>query len=140
MGRPPKEISDFDVRLGRVVKSKRVKADHTRASLAEATGIPESNIKRREEGSNEITVSELERIAAAVDVPAVEIVEEALDDYGGLAKLIAEHRPGDPMSGGAPIVPTDGPVSPADNVTYIGNVKAPLDAAADEDPRTPPKE
>lgn len=124
MGRPPKKISDFDVRLGRVVKSKRVKADHTRASLADATGIPESNIKRREEGTNEITVSELERIAVAVDVTAAEIVEEALTDYGGMEKLLREYA----TSEGAATVDTDAP-------HYAGHVQAEYDTAADENER-----
>lgn len=91
MGRPPKKQSEFDARLGSVVRSKRVKAGLSRAQLAEATGIPEANLKRRESGTNEITVSELERIARAVGVPAAELVEEALKDYGGIDKLIDEH-------------------------------------------------
>lgn len=131
MVRPTKIISDFDVCLGRVVKSKRVKASHTRASLSLATGIPEANLKRREEGKNEITVSELERIADVVDVPALEIVEEALKDYGGLPKLIDEFTK---TSDAAANVSTE------DNITYIGHVAAPLDAAADDDPRTPSKD
>ncbi|MEW2010886.1 helix-turn-helix transcriptional regulator [Microbacterium sp. NPDC078814] len=140
MARPVKVISQFDVCLGRVVKSKRVKASHTRASFAEATGIPEANLKRREEGQNEITVSELERIAEVVGVSALKIVNEALEDYGGIEKLLAEHRGDGPMSDGAPTVTPSGPVSPADNVTYLGHVKPPMNAAADDDPRTGPKD
>lgn len=91
MGRPPKKLSDFDKRLGTVVRSKRVKADLTRAQLAELTGIPEANLKRRETGANEITVSEIKRIAEALGVPAHKLVDEALEDFGGMDKLIAEH-------------------------------------------------
>jgi len=91
MGRPSKKLSDFDKRLGAVVRSKRVKADLTRAQLAELTGIPEANLKRREAGANEITVSELNRIAKAVGATAADMAEEALKDYGGMEKLIAEH-------------------------------------------------
>lgn len=93
MGRKPKVISDFDVRLGKVVRSKRTKAGLTRAEMADATGIAEANLKRREIGENEITVSELARIAAAVNVEPADIAEEALADYGGLRKLIDEHAP-----------------------------------------------
>lgn len=130
MSRPHKIISDFDVCLGKVVKSKRVKANHTRASLSSAAGIPEANLKRREEGKNEITVSELERIAEVVNVTALEMVEEALKDYGGLQKLMDEFTATSDAAAN---------VGDEDNVTYIGHVAAPLDAAADDDPRTPPK-
>ena len=98
MARQTKIISSFDVCLGRVVKSKRVKAGLTRARMAEITGIAEANLKRREEGKNEITSSELYRIAAAVGVPAVSLVEEALDDYGGMDKLLDEHAPTQPSN------------------------------------------
>lgn len=93
MGRPPKKISDFDVRLGAVVRSKRSKVGLSRDALAAATGISEANLKRREGGLNEITVSELRRIAEAVGVPAWEMVDEALADFGGIGKLLAEHKP-----------------------------------------------
>lgn len=119
MSRQPKIISNFDVRLGAVVKSKRVKASETRASMSAKTGIPEANLKRREEGRNEITVSELERIGGVVGVPPAEMVEEALKDYGGLDKLLAEH-----------VARQQAPVAPEDNVSYIGPKVPPLAAAA----------
>lgn len=93
MGRPPKKISDFDVRLGAVVRSKRSKRGLSRDALAAATGISEANLKRREGGLNEITVSELSRISEVVAVPAYQIVDEALADFGGIGKLLAEHKP-----------------------------------------------
>lgn len=133
MPRPIKKISPFDVALGSVVRSKRVKKKLSQAAVAETAGIAMSNYQRREDGRNEITVSELERIAAAVGVSALSLVEEALDDYGGIDKLIAEHTAASTSDG------TDN-VTAADNVTYLGHVKAPLGAAADEDPRTGPKD
>lgn len=87
MARPTKIISDFDICLGKVVKSKRVKAGLSRAAMAEVSGIPEANLKRREEGRNEITSSELYRIADVVGVPAHELAEEALKDYGDRERL-----------------------------------------------------
>lgn len=140
MPRPPKKISPFDVALGNVVRSKRVKKKLSQAAIADATGIAMSNYQRREDGRNEITVSELERIAAAMEVPALAIVEEALDDYGGLQKLLKEHRGDDPMSDGTSNITPIKPLSPEDNVRYLGAVDAPADAAADDDPRTPHKD
>lgn len=93
MGRPIKKQSDFDARLGSVVRSKRAKAELTRDELAARTGIAEANIKRREAGANVITVSELERLAVALGESSAEMVEEALYDYGGIRKLLAEHTP-----------------------------------------------
>ncbi|MEV4773835.1 helix-turn-helix domain-containing protein [Microbacterium sp. LWH12-1.2] len=130
MGRPVKIISEFDVRLGKVVRSKRAKAGLSRVELAELSGIAEANIKRREYGENAITVSELERLAAAMNESAGEMAEEALNDYGGMAKLLAEHG----VSEGAYTLTQD------DNVTYIGHITPPLHAAADDGPETPPKE
>lgn len=126
MGRPTKKPSDFDARLGMVVRSKRVKAALTRKEMAEVTGIAEANLKRREMGVNEITVSELTRIAAAVRTPPAEIAEEALADYGGLHKLIAEHTelPEDQYE------VTEEEVTEEDNVIYLGHVTLPAKIAA----------
>lgn len=122
-----KQASYFDVCLGRVVKSRRVKADETRASLAAKTGIPEANLKRREAGVNAITTSELERIGHVVGVTPAKLVEEALDDYGGLDKLLAEHAPGT----SEPAIT----VTAEDEVEHLGRVKARYDLAADTNPR-----
>lgn len=131
MARLPKKISPFDVALGAVVRSKRTKKGLSQQTVAEMAGIPMSNYRRREEGSNEITVSELHRIAPAVGVPAVKLVEEALDDYGGLEKLIAEH---------APVSDDADNVTAQDNVIHLGRVTPPLQAAADDDERAPAKD
>lgn len=98
MARGIKKISDFDVALGGVVRSKRVKKKLSQSAVAEAVGIPLSNYQRREDGSVEITTSELYRIATIVDVPAAKLVEEALDDYGGMDKLLDEHAPTQPSN------------------------------------------
>ena len=133
MPRPPKRISHFDVCLGTVVKSKRVKRKLSQADLSDQTGIPLSNLKRREDGSNESTVSELERIAHALDVAAHELVDEALADFGGIDKLIEEER--------AAVSPAEHRVTDAeDAIPYIGQVRPPARVAADTKPRIEPKE
>lgn len=116
----------FDEHLANVVESKRAKKNLTVEELADAAGIGYQTMRRRLGGSP-FTVNELERVSRAVDVSAADLVEEALKDYGGMEKLLAEY-----VSEGAGNV--------TDNVTYLGHVKPPMDAAADENPRTSPKE
>lgn len=135
MARSPKIISDFDRKLGGAIKHRRrdPELEMSQAELAKASGIPLSNLQRREEGDNEVTVSELERIAAALKTTPLALVEVALARYGGLEKLIAEHT--------FKQVSEDArSVSPADDIPYIGKVVPPLSAAADDDPRTGPKD
>lgn len=134
MARSPKIISDFDRKLGGAIKHRRLDPDYgmSQAALSKATGIPLSNLQRREDGDNEVTVSELERIAVALRTTPLELVEVALARYGGLDKLIAEYAP-------KPVSDDAANVTPADELPYIGHVKAPLKAAADDDERTGPK-
>lgn len=75
----------------RRLKHREGKPGLTQKQLAKAAGIKLSNLQRREDGTNEFTVSELERVAAAIEVTASELVEEALADYGGIDKLIREY-------------------------------------------------
>lgn len=89
MARKPKVIDPFDVALGAVVRSKRVKVGLSQTDFASRVGIPSRNYQRREDGSISITVSELERIAEVTRTPAHSIVEEALADYGGIELLLS---------------------------------------------------
>ena len=93
----------FDQHLANVVESKRSKANLTVEELGAMAGIRYQTLRRRLSGSP-FTVNELERVAKAVKVPAGEIVEEALRDYGGIEKLLREYGPpeGPPMSGVRP--------------------------------------
>lgn len=127
--RKKKKPSTFDEYMGRVIESKRVKAELTVEELAAASGVGYSTLRRRLDGAG-FTVLELERVAHAVNTPAHLLVEEALADFGGMGKLLNT----DPVSDDA------ANVTPADNVTYLGHVKAPLKSAADDDPRTGPKD
>lgn len=135
MARSPKIISDFDRKLGGAIKHRRLDPDYgmSQTALSKATGIPLSNLQRREDGDNEVTVSELERIAVALHTTPLALVEVALARYGGLDKLVAEYAP-------KPVSEVVDTVSPADNVHYLGHVTAPVDAAADDNARTGPKD
>lgn len=137
MGRSEKKISEFDVRLGAVVRSQRVKAKIAQQALAEQAGIPMSNYRRREDGINEITVSELERIAHALaphlpgGTTPLKLVEEALRDYGGIEKLMREH---------GPVSDDETTLTDEDNVPYAGHVQPDYRLAADKKPGLPPLE
>ena len=95
MARKPKVISEFNRELGDAIRHRRLdkKVKLTQKQLAKATGIPLSNLQRREEGENEVTVSELQRIAYFLKTTPATLVETALSRYGGVDKLIAEHGP-----------------------------------------------
>lgn len=140
MARAKKTPHPFDKNLGAAIRAARARRDVSREVLAARTGIALSNLKRREDGVNETTVSELERIAAALRVPAREIVDMALSDYSedgftqqgtpqdGLKKLLASMSEG-PRT-----------IDDADNVTYIGHVAPAARDAANTDERKPTSE
>lgn len=137
MVRAKKTPHPFDKHLGNAIRGARARRDLTRETLSARSGIALSNLKRREDGVNETTVSELERIAAVLQIPAREIVDMALADYDadgsarhgtaqdGLRKLLASVS-------GAPRTIDD-----EDNVTYIGHVAPGLRDAANTDERKP---
>lgn len=126
----------FDRHLGAAIRAARARRDLSREVLAARTGIPLSNLKRREDGVNETTVSELERIAAVLHVPAREIVDMALSDYSA-----DEFAPGDPQDGLRRLLASVSEAPPtiddADNVTYIGHVAPAARDAANTDERNP---
>ncbi|ONI65672.1 hypothetical protein CSIV_05175 [Microbacterium sp. CSI-V] len=119
MPRDKKSPHPFDVALGSAIRSARVRRRVTREVLAQRTAIPLSNLRRREDGLNETTVSELARIAAVLDIPTREIVDMALADFNGggtaedgLRKLVAS------------VSEPPRTVDPEDEIPYIGPVVA----------------
>lgn len=86
---------------------------------------------------NETTVSELERIAAVLRVPAREIVDMALSDYS----VNEDAQPGDPQDGLRKLLASvsEAPrtIDDADNVTYIGRIAPAARDAANTDERKP---
>ena len=83
MARQTKEPHEFDKHLGNAIRGTRGRRNMTREELAARAGIALSNLKRREDGANETTVRELERIAAVLQVTPRELVDMALVDYSG---------------------------------------------------------
>ncbi|MFF7681514.1 helix-turn-helix domain-containing protein [Microbacterium sp. NPDC007973] len=130
MARPKKTPHPFDRHLGNAVRAMRSRRQMTQSQLAEKAGIPLSNYQRREDGANETTVAELERISAALNMSSREIVDMALIDYNGggsaedgLRKLVES------------VSEAPRTVTEADNVTYLGHVTPGLRDAANTDER-----
>lgn len=82
----------FDEHLAVVVDSKRTKKQMSVEEFADAIGITYPTLRRRFAGAP-FTVTELYRVADVVGVPAHLLVQEALDDFGGMEKLLAEAVP-----------------------------------------------
>lgn len=120
---PRKKIKPetFDGYLADVVESKRAKRGLTVEELAERSGISYQTLRRRLGGAP-FTVNELGRVSAVLAVQPADLVQEAVDDYGGIEKLLREYA----VSEAEPTV--------EDNVTYIGRVQ-PERQAADDNPR-----
>lgn len=121
----------FDEHLANVVESKRAKTHLTVDELADACGIAYQTMRRRLAGAP-FTVNEIERVAVVVNVPASGLVDEALRDYGGLAKLMEEDGP-KPKKPVLSVVPNT--VDPSDGVEYSGHIDPGMKHAADTEPR-----
>lgn len=129
MPKKRKPAETFDEHVGDAIETVMNHARLTQGELAAQAGMPMTNLGRSIRGTRPLTVNEFERLAGVVDVPAHEILDTALAKFGGIEKLLGEHVSEAPST-----------VAPEDNVTYLGHRTAPLNAAADEDPRTGPKD
>ena len=85
-----KKLREFDRALGRVIASKRVLKNVSQATLSERSGVALSLIGRIEAGTRSVSVAELEAFAEVLRVPAGEMAADALEEYGGLEKLMSE--------------------------------------------------
>lgn len=81
----------------------------TSKQLAEATGIKKWKIDRIVTYSAPVTLDELEQFAHALNVPAGQILDDAVKEYGGLEKLIADVRGA--MSEGSSKIDDAGPAT-----------------------------
>lgn len=96
MPRIVKPADTFAGHLGTAIKAARTNASMSQEDVAEATGIPITNLGRSERGGRDTTVHELSSIAAAVSTTPAEIATNALKGFGGgteaagLARLVSE--------------------------------------------------
>lgn len=99
MAKKRKQPVTFDEWVGTVVDNHMNKRGLRQEDLAAQTGISLTLIGRSIRGTRPLTVTEFERIAGVVAAPdkletsAATMLQEALDEYGGMEKLLAEHAP-----------------------------------------------
>jgi len=99
MPKKRKEPVTFDQWVGTVVDNHMTKRGFRQEDLTEATGIALSLIGRSIRGTRSFTVKEFEMVAGAVAKPgnentqAASMLQEALDEYGGMTKFLGEHAP-----------------------------------------------
>ena len=124
MARKKNTPTTFDAWLGKVIDDE-ASTHGGRAAVARWIGVSEQSVNRRSRGEVPYLAREVEIVAEMTGVPTAELVGTALRRYGGIGRLLSE------------VAPT---VSGEDNVTHLEAYRPPLDAAADDNPRTPPKE
>lgn len=129
MPKKRKPAETFDEHVGDAIERVMNDARLTQVELAALAGMPMTNLGRSIRGTRPLTVNEFERLAGVMNAPADVILESALTKFGGIEKLIHETKSEAPAS-----------VEPADEIPYIGRVTPPQTAAADDDPRTGPKD
>lgn len=86
---PPKT---FDQHLGRVIDG-ALDSYGGRPAVGEWLRLSERSVERRMRGEVPIFVSELRVIAEHINWPMEQIVQRAIDNYGGLEKLLADSAP-----------------------------------------------
>lgn len=126
----PKPPETFDEWIATVIKSQMVKRAVRQEDLAARTGIALTLVGRSLRGTRPLSVQEFETMAGVLNADPAQLLKDALDGFGGMEKLLAE----------VPVSEPEHTVAEHDNVTYLGRVTPPAQAAADENPRVPPKE
>lgn len=82
----------FDQHLGRVIDG-ALDSYGGRPAVGEWLRLSERSVERRMRGEVPIFVSELRVIAEHINWPMDQIVQRAIDNYGGIGKLLAESAP-----------------------------------------------
>jgi transcriptional regulator with XRE-family HTH domain len=85
-----REASEFSKAVGNVIfgryKGKRWNQDR----LSEKIGVKPGTLRRMIAGETEIGARQLQLIATVLDTTAQSILDEALSEYGGLDRLVAD--------------------------------------------------
>lgn len=92
MAKKMKPAETFDEYLAAVVATRMAKRSKRQEDVAEATGIPLSNLGRRLRGRVPFTAEEIARVGRYLQFDAAAMLQEALDDMGGYGPLLSEVR------------------------------------------------
>jgi transcriptional regulator with XRE-family HTH domain len=79
---------EADVAFGRRLRSLRVRRGLSQTALGEVLGVSFQQIQKYERGTNRIRASQLRRLAAALAVPATELLEITRTDSSEIADMI----------------------------------------------------
>lgn len=129
MPKKRKAPETFDEWVGKVVENAMSSKGWRQEDLARESGLPQTNVGRSIRGTRPLSVREFEILAGTLGVAAAKLLNEALDEYGGMEKLLAYH---------APVSEVERTVE--DNVTYLGRVTPELSNAAEDKGRAPSRD
>lgn len=80
-----------DHQIGAAIKKCRTMRGMTRNELALKVGVTHQQLQKYEVGTNRVTVSRLEEIARALDVPTAELMETTDSSYGDFGRMAMAH-------------------------------------------------
>ena len=89
MPKKRKVAETYDEHLGDAVESFMHRARLTQTQLATAAGMPMTNLGRAIRGTRPLLVGELTRVAGVLNVPSQDILDDALERFGGIEKLLS---------------------------------------------------
>lgn len=73
-------IMDFDRRIGRVIRERRIAAGITQQELAASIGVTFQQLQKYEKAANRISASKLDAIASALGTTGAELMRLAAGD------------------------------------------------------------
>jgi len=121
---------DLNAFVGDVLKGEYKKRGQRLEDLAPIAGIPYGTLRRKIAGGAPILASELIALSAAIGVAPAKVVEEALELYGGIDKLMSEVPPTQEPSN---VITFERPDTTAEFEAYQGPQAAhPFEEEADE--------
>lgn len=129
MPKKRKAPETFNEWVGKVIENAMNSKGWRQEDLAREAGLPPTNVGRSIRGTRPLSVREFEILAGTLGVAADKLLNNALDEYGGMEKLLADHA-----------AVSEGERTVDDNVTYLGRVTPELSNAAEDKGRAPSRD
>lgn len=80
----------FSYAVARVIRGEYTKRNMQQSDLAVASGEPRSTVQRVLAGKAPMTIERFELYCTAIGIDPTSVLDEALEIYGGLDRLLAE--------------------------------------------------